>query len=67
MGEDDLNTYERYDKPTAGLSRPRLPNPRSTNDIVGAPFQRANPSLLRSATNRVPTSTISKILQTKPH
>ena len=56
MGEDDLNTLERHDKPTACRSRPRLPNPRSTNDIVGAPFLRANPSLLRSAANRVPTN-----------
>ena len=55
MGEDDLNTHERHDKPTACRSRPRLPNPRSTNDIVRAPFLRANPSLLRPATNRVPT------------
>ena len=55
MGEDDLNTHERHDKPTACRSRPRLPNPHSTNDVVGAPFLRANPSPLRSATNRVPT------------
>ena len=56
MGEDDLNTHEYHDKPTAYRSRPSLPSPRSTNDIVGAPFLRANPSLLRSAANRVPTN-----------
>ena len=38
MGEDDLNTHEYHDKPTACRSRPSLPNPRSTNDIVGALF-----------------------------
>ena len=54
MGEDNLDTREYHEKPTACRSRPSLSNPRSTNDIVGASL-RANPTLLRSATNRVPT------------
>ena len=54
MGEDNLDTHEYHEKPTACRSRPSLPNPRSTNDIVWA-FLRANPTLLRSATNRVLT------------
>ena len=53
-GEDHLTLYERHEKPIACRSRPNLPNPRSTNDIVRA-FSRANPTLLRSATNRVLT------------
>ena len=53
-GDDHLTLYERHEKPTASRSRPSLSNPRSTNDIVRA-FSRANPTLLRSATNRVPT------------
>ena len=56
-GEDHLTLYERHEKPTASRSRPSLSNPRSTNDIVRAAL-RANPTLLRSATNRVPTITI---------
>ena len=51
---DHLTLYERHEKPTAYRSRPNLSNPRSTNDIVRAVL-RANPILLRSATNRVPT------------
>ena len=54
MGEKNLTLYERHEKPIAYRSRPNLSNPRSTNDIVRA-FSRANPPLLRSATNRVPT------------
>ena len=53
-GDDHLALYERHEKPTAYRSRPSLSNPRSTNDIVRAVL-RANPTLLRSATNRVPT------------
>ena len=53
-GDDHLTLYERHEKPIACRSRPSLPNPRSTNDIVRA-FLRANPTLLRSATNRVLT------------
>ena len=53
-GDDHLTLYERHEKPTACRSRPSLSNPRSTNDIVRAVL-RANPTLLRSATNRVPT------------
>ena len=53
-GEDHLTLYECHEKPTAYRSRPSLSNPRSTNDIVRA-FSRANPTLLRSATNRVLT------------
>ena len=53
-GEDHLTLSERHEKPTAYRSRPSLSNPRSTNDIVRA-FSRANPTLLRSATNRVLT------------
>ena len=44
-GEDHWTLYEHHEKPTACLSRPSLPNPRSTNDIVRA-FSRANPTLL---------------------
>ena len=54
MGEDNLDTRKYHEKPTARRSRPNLSNPRSTNDIVGASL-RANPTQLRSATNRVPT------------
>ena len=54
MGEDNLDTHEYHEKPTACRSRPSLSNPHSTNDIVRA-FLRANPTLLRSATNRVLT------------
>ena len=54
MGEDNPDTHEYHEKPIACRSRPSLSNPRSTNDIVGA-FLRANPTPLRSATNRVPT------------
>ena len=54
MGEGHLDLRDHHEKPTARLSRPSLSNPRSTNDIVGASL-RANPTLLRSATNRVPT------------
>ena len=54
MGEDDLDTRKYHEKPIARRLRPSLSNPRSTNDIVGAPL-RANPTPLRSATNRVPT------------
>ena len=53
-GEDHLTLYEHREKPTACWSRPSLPNPRSTNDIVRA-FSRANPTPLRSATNHVLT------------
>ena len=53
-GDDRLTLYERYEKPIAYRSRPSLSNPRSTNDIVRAVL-RANPTLLRSATNRDPT------------
>ena len=53
-GEDHLTLYEYHEKPTACRSRPSLPNPRSTNDIVRA-FPHVNPTLLRSATNRVLT------------
>ena len=58
-GDDHLTLYERHEKLTASRSRPSLSNPHSTNDIVRA-FSRANPTLLRSATNRVPTSMIKK-------
>ena len=54
-GDDHLTLYERHEKPIACRSRPSLSNPRSTNDIVRA-FSRANPTPLRSATNRVLTS-----------
>ena len=54
-GDERLTLYERHEKPTAYRSRPSLSNPRSTNDIVRAVL-RANPTLLRSATNRDPTS-----------
>ena len=54
-GDDHLTLYERHEKPTADRSRPNLSNPRSTNDIVRVVL-RANPTLLRSATNRVPTT-----------
>ena len=57
-GDDHLTLYERYEKLTACRSRPNLSNPRSTNDIVRA-FSRANPTPLRSATNRVLTQYIS--------
>ena len=53
-GDDRLTLYERHEKPIAYRSRPSLSNPRSTNDIVRAVL-RVNPTLLRSATNRVPT------------
>ena len=53
-GDDRLTLYGRHEKPIACRSRPSLSNPRSTNDIVRAVL-RANPTLLRSATNRVPT------------
>ena len=53
-GDDHLTLYEHHEKPTADRSRSSLSNPRSTNDIVRAVL-RANPTLLRSATNRVPT------------
>ena len=53
-GDDYLTLYERHEKPTASRSRPSLSNPRSTNDIARA-FSRANLTLLRSATNRIPT------------
>ena len=53
-GDDHLTLYERHEKPTACQSRPSLSNPCSTNDIVRA-YSRANPTLLRSATNRDPT------------
>ena len=53
-GDDHLTLYERHEKPTACRSRPSFSNPRSTNDIDRA-FSRANPTLLRSATNRVLT------------
>ena len=49
-GDDHLALYERHEKLTAYRSRPSLSNPRSTNDIVRAVL-RANPTLLRSATN----------------
>ena len=55
-GDDRLSLYERHEKPIACRSRPSLSNPRSTNDIVRAVL-RANPTLLRSATNRDPTRT----------
>ena len=58
-GDDHLTLYERHEKPTAYRSRPSLSNPRSTNDIVRT-FSRANPTLLRSVTNRVPTVTLPK-------
>ena len=54
-GDDRLTLYERHEKPITCRSRPSLSNPRSTNDIVRAVL-RANPILLRSATNRVPTT-----------
>ena len=53
-GEDRKTLYERHETPIACRSRPSLSNPRSTNDIVWA-FSRANPTQLRSATNRVLT------------
>ena len=59
-GDDHLTLYERHEKPTAYRSRPSLSNPRSTNDIVKAVL-RANPTLLRSATNRVPTKMILNV------
>ena len=58
-GDDQLTLYERHERPTACRSRPSLSNPRSTNDIVRA-FSRANPTLLRSATNRVPIGYIGE-------
>ena len=60
-GDDRLTLYERHEKPIACRSRPSLSNPRSTNDIVRAVL-RANPTLLRSATNRDPTSYILYII-----
>ena len=59
-GDDRLTLYERHEKPIACRSRPSLSNPRSTNDIVRAVL-RANPTLLRSATNRDPTIDIKFI------
>ena len=56
-GEDHLTLYEHREKPTTWWSGPSFSNPRSTNDIVWA-FSRANPTLLRSAKNRVLTETI---------
>ena len=56
-GDDHLTLCERHEKPTAYRSRPSLPNPRSTNDIVRAVL-RANPTPLRSAANRDPTIVI---------
>ena len=61
-GDDYLTLYERHEKPTASRSRPSLSNPRSSNDIVRV-FSRANPTLLRSATNRVPTIYIYTIFK----
>ena len=46
-GEDNLTTYEHYEKPTTWWPRPSLLNLRTTNDIVRA-FSRANPTLLGS-------------------
>ena len=63
-GDDHLTLYERHEKPTACRSRPSLPNPCSTNDIVRA-FSRANPTLLRSATNRIPTINLGIFLTRK--
>ena len=59
-GDDRLTLYERHEKLIAYRSRPSLSNPRSTNDIVRAVL-RANPTLLRSATNRDPTRYILKL------
>ena len=56
-GDDRLTLYERHEEPITYRSRPSLSNPRSTNDIVRAVL-RANPTLLRSATNRDPTTSI---------
>ena len=53
-GEENLDTNEYHEKPTAWRPRPSLLNPRSTNDIAWA-FLRANPTLLRSTANRVLT------------
>ena len=53
-GDNHLTLYERHEKPISCRSRPSLSNPRSTNDIVRA-FSHANPTPLRSATNRVLT------------
>ena len=58
MGEDNLDTHEYHEKPTAWRSRPSLLNPRSTNDIVWAFLRGANPILLRSVANRVLTITL---------
>ena len=65
-GDDNLTLYERHEKPTAYQSRPSLSNPRSTNDIVRTVL-RANPTLLRSATNRVPTIPLSALIWSKPN
>ena len=46
--------YAYHVKPTVWRPRPNLSNPRSTSDVVWA-FLRANPTLLRSAPNRVLT------------
>ena len=62
-GEDRKTLYERHEKPIACRSRPSLSNPRSTNDIVWA-FSRANPTQLRSTTNRVLTYSYSYFLLT---
>ena len=61
-GDDRLTLYERHEKPIACRSRPSLSNPRSTNDIVRVVL-RANPTLLRSATNRDPTIIICQTLE----
>ena len=53
-GEENWTMYELHEKPTAWWPRPSLSNPCSTNDIAGV-FLRANPTLLRFVTNRVPT------------
>jgi len=36
--KENLTLYEHHEKPTACRSRPSLPNPRSTNDIVRGLF-----------------------------
>ena len=59
-GDDRLTLYERHEKLIAYRSRPSLSNPRSTNDIVRAVL-RANPTLLRSATNRDPTKRMNDL------
>ena len=64
-GDDHLTLYERHEKPIACRSRLSLSNPRSTNDIVRA-FSRANPTPLRSATNRVLTIILRNFLLLTP-